>query len=196
MRVRAVLIAGALLVAGCSSVSGSWGNRSAISIAGGPRPNVGTLFIWSDDSNAAVLTTDGKVCMQRAMTANAESIGVNADLSDAILKLAGPVAAAGDAGSTSQSDSLLAVTTALSQSVTSLSTTTERTALLDIGLFYICQLGANSSVTDAQATQLTAALFESVAAIQPVSQGAPVTVQAGTPSTVRQSGQPRTGNGQ
>jgi hypothetical protein len=177
IKVMALVAAAGFCLSACSSVTGAWGARSAVSYKKANGDHSGTLFVWENDMNAAVLTEFGAVCMQRAMAANAESIAVNGDLSDAILSLSGPIASGG-AGSAEASESLASVSTTLGQSITALSTSSERTAFLDIGMFYICQLGANKSVTADQALKMTEALITAAAGMSGPGGGSTANVQS------------------
>lgn len=111
----------------------------------------GSLSIWNSEYSAAVAYPDGKVCMQRALTVTAADRTVNANVSQAILAVAG--AASSVAGGGGSSD-LAKITTTLKETVTLLTTTTERTAFLDYGLFYVCQMAANGNLTTHQTAQL------------------------------------------
>jgi hypothetical protein len=48
----------------------------------------------------------------------------------------------------------------IKQTANILTTTTERTAFLNMGLFYICQLSANKSISESTTLQLTSELIK------------------------------------
>lgn len=56
---------------------------------------------------------------------------------------------------------------AISQTSTLLTTTTERTAFLDTGLFYLCQLGANQTLQENDVITLSQQLIKSAAGLEP-----------------------------
>ena len=119
---------------------------------------IGSVLIWSNDVNAAVIYNTGDICAQRAMTALTADTGFSASLSDALVKLNAQ-------GATPQT--LADVRGTIEEVATRLSTTTERTAFLDIGMFYTCQLAANKAVTADEAEALTKLLITSAAGMKP-----------------------------
>ncbi|MEN9111012.1 MULTISPECIES: hypothetical protein [Xanthomonas] len=121
--------------------------RSFVSVKGDTTQTLGSVFIWSNDVSAAVAYPRGTdrppICMQRAMTAGATSVGATASLSDTALKLANPATVA-------SGSELAAASLAISNAVMALSVSTERTAYLDTGMFYLCQLHANGALSQSQ----------------------------------------------
>ncbi|KAF1719793.1 hypothetical protein CSC75_13990 [Pseudoxanthomonas wuyuanensis] len=91
--------------------------------------------------------------MQRAMTAGATSVEASGSLSDAALKLADPTANA-------EGKELAGAALAVSNAVMALSVSTERTAYLDTGLFYLCQLHANGAMTSPEFASAVEKLIE------------------------------------
>lgn len=124
----------------------------------------GSLAAWDSSLSAAVAYPDGALCMQRATTAKNIEASAAAKISDAVLQLteAGKSLAADK--NISGSD-LAQISAAVKSTTNSLSTTTERTAFLDFGLFYICQISANGGLTDTQTTQLIQTLLISASTI-------------------------------
>lgn len=91
-----LLLAGATV--GSSGCTPANLKRSFVSVRGDTDKTLGSVFIWSNDVSAAVAYPRGTdrppICMQRAMTAGATSVGATASLSDTALKLANPGASA------------------------------------------------------------------------------------------------------
>src|SRR5690606_30171812 len=79
----------------------------------------------------------------------------------------------------------VALSSAISQAAAALSTTTERTAFLDIGMFYLCQLQANDAITPSETAALTAQLIRDAALIVPVSGYLPQANAPDVPEGVR-----------
>lgn len=188
---KVVLLAGAaVLMAGC----GTRMKRSTQSMGDGQGNTLGSIFVWSNDVSAAVaypprhatrteaskqekesslaspvsatsssrVTTPGPICMQRALTAGATSVETSLNLSEAALALAKlPSVKQGDG-------SLLAATADVGRSVMALNVSTERTAYLDTGLFYLCQLAANDALTQEQFQLAVLLLIEKSATMVPV----------------------------
>ena len=103
--------------------------------------------------------------MQRAMTMKARSIDGAASVPSSIISIS---ETAKIAMQTSNTQAAIELSGAIREAATSLSTSTERTALLDIGMFYLCQLEANRAVTPDQAALLTQQLIRDVTAMAPV----------------------------
>lgn len=146
------------------------GTRSYLSVATRPHRTaplrtIGTLFVWSNDVNAGMVYESGHVCMQRAMTMEAMTGGGSASVPSSLVSLS---EAARTALAEGDSESAIAISGAISQAATALSTTTERTAFLDIGMFYLCQLEANRAITPDQSAMLTQQLIRDAATIRPV----------------------------
>lgn len=175
------LMATIALSSGCSSYDTRLSSRS---LRSNDNQNLGTVFVWDNDVSAAVAyppstirTESGQretgraaICMQRAMTAGATAMKGDLSVSDSILKAASlPGADGRDLGK---------VALNLSKSVLSLSVSTERTAFVDTALFYLCQMAANGSLSDAQLSTAVTKLFETAGALanssaEPKSQAAP-----------------------
>lgn len=146
------------------------GTRDYLSVATQEYPNsrlrtVGTLFVWSNDVNAGVIFEDGDVCMQRAMTMRSMSARGETSIPASIVSAASALEAA---AADDNEQAAIALSGAISQAAAALSTTTERTAFLDIGMFYLCQLHANDAITGAESAALTAQLIRDAALIVPV----------------------------
>ncbi len=140
----ALLVTAAMGASGCTPATFK---RSFVSVKGDTTQTLGSVFIWSNDVSAAIAYPPGAgrppICMQRAMTAGATSVGATASLSDTALKLANPATAA-------SGSELAAASLAVSNAVMALSVSTERTAYLDTGMFYLCQLHANGALNPNQ----------------------------------------------
>jgi len=159
-----ILAVSGLMTAGCENLGLTKFKQSYLSVAG-RQGTVGSIFIWSNDVNAAVVYSNGQICAQRAMTARDTDIQASANLSAAVadLSTAAATAAANDEAS---DESLLALSTTIREAAKMLTTTTERTAFLDVGLFYICQLSNNASISDDQTATLTNALISSASGLE------------------------------
>lgn len=164
-----------VLLGGCASYDS---RMSSQSLRTKDNQNLGTVFVWDNDVSAAVAyppaalrKVDGSIetgraaiCMQRAMTAGATAMGGDLSVSDSFLTLAKlPGAQGGDLGK---------VAVNLSKSVLALSASTERTAFVDTALFYLCQMAANGSLSDANLSEVVTKLFETAGAL-PSSSAAP-----------------------
>jgi hypothetical protein len=138
------LAAVALLCTGCMPARFKTSYKS---VKGDPDTTLGSVFVWDNDVSAAVAYPPGKskfrppICMQRAMTAGATSVNASGSVSDAIVKLANPAVI-------TDGKQLASATVAASNAVMALSVSTERTAYLDTGLFYLCQMHANGALND------------------------------------------------
>ena len=175
MKTSVIAIAVAsLAIAACDTLPKP-GTRSYLSVAtqaqppNGPVRTIGTLFVWSNDVNAGVIYEHGNICMQRAMTARATSgsfdASANAEAPASVL--AGMTAAASEASDSGNMEAAAAMSAAIAQTATALSATSERTAFLDIGMFYICQLSANGRISAPETNQLALQLVESAAGMAP-----------------------------
>lgn len=153
-----------LMTAGCENLGLTKFKQSYLSVAG-RQGTVGSIFIWSNDVNAAVVYSNGQICAQRAMTARETDIEASANLSAAVADLTTAAAAAAASDDTSD-ESLLALSATIRETAKMLTTTTERTAFLDVGLFYICQLSNNASISDDQTATLTTTLIESAGSLE------------------------------
>ncbi|RZJ41524.1 MAG: hypothetical protein EON86_10180 [Brevundimonas sp.] len=175
MRIAVAIIALASLVTAACDTLPKPGTRSYLSVAtqaqppNGPIRTVGTLFVWNNDVNAGVIYEGGNICMQRAMTARAASGSLNASAqAEAPANvLASMTAAAAEANESGNAEASAAMSAAIAQTATALSATSERTAFLDIGMFYICQLSANGRFTAAETNSLSLQLIQSAAGMTP-----------------------------
>jgi len=174
MKIAVTAVALALLAVGACDTIPKPGTRSYLSVAtreqpNGPKKTIGTLFVWSNDVNAGVIYQDGKICMQRAMTARAASASLDASANanapaNVLASMTAAAAKASEAGNVEAAASLSA---AIAQTATALSATSERTAFLDIGMFYICQLSANGRLTEPETQRLSLQLVQSAAGMVP-----------------------------
>lgn len=159
----AIVMVLATTLGACESLPITW-RKSVTSMKVDKENTAGTLFIWSNDVNAGMVNNQNKICMQRAMTARGGSAGIEAQAPAAIFNLS---EAAVEASEKSQADAAATMSAAIAASVTALSTTSERTAFLDIGMFYLCQLAANDTIDETQTETLTRQLFTSAAGMTP-----------------------------
>lgn len=158
------LAACGLMTAGCQNLGLTKLKQSYLSVAG-REGTIGSIFIWSNDVNAAVVYSNGQICAQRAMTAYETDIKASADLSAAVADLT-TAAAAAAARDGASDESLLSLSTTIRETARMLTTTTERTAFLDVGLFYICQLSNNASISDDQTATLTSTLIDAAGGLE------------------------------
>lgn len=164
-----LIIAVTLILCGCTQFK-----RSTLSI-GKPRienneivrtknnkivyDTIGTIFVWNTDVSTAVMNEEGYTCIQRALTT--KDITASGALSDSILNLSKTLA---KTTQTAKERELLSI--AIAQTSTLLTTTTERTAFLDTGLFYICQLAANKALTKSEVVALSQEMIKSAAGLK------------------------------
>ncbi|AXY57936.1 hypothetical protein CDG60_16030 [Acinetobacter chinensis] len=144
-----------VLSGGCVS---PYFKRSYVSVAeqdGGNGKTVGSLFVWNSDVSAAVIDKKGHTCVQRALTT--KDVKASVALSDQILKWTKALE------TTRNEKEREALSAAIATTSTLLTTTTERTAFLDTGLFYICQLGANNTLKQDEVIALSKQLIQSAA---------------------------------
>lgn len=155
------------ILSGCTQLGGTYFKRSYISIADSDKKTVGTILVWEADTSAAILFKDGEACMQTALAIKTANMKAEAKLSDAILNLSKTAQAiAADPSSAASSQALLEVSGSIQEAASMLTTTTERTAFLNMGMFYICQVAANDSITDAQADSLIETLIKSASGMK------------------------------
>lgn len=129
---------------GCTA----WTKRSSIAFV---KDSGGSLSIWDADMSAAVGYETGQICMQRALAIKTIDASTSVKVSEAMLALAG---AAQTAVASGKSADLATITASLKETATLLTTSTERTTFLDLGMFYLCQISANGGVTDQQTAEL------------------------------------------
>lgn len=131
-------------LAGCAHTK-----RSSIAFV---KESGGSLSIWDADMSAAVGYETGQICMQRALAITTIDANATLQISEAILALSKAV----DTAYQQQTDpkALADLTASLKQTATLLTTSTERTTFLDLGMFYLCQISANGGLTDTQTAEL------------------------------------------
>lgn len=149
----------------CTQLGGSRFKRSYISIKDAKQETVGTLFVWEADASAAVLFKDGGACMQTALAIKTANMKAEAKLSDAILNLSETANKVADNSKDVSSSALADVSASIKEAASMLTTTTERTAFLNVGMFYICQVAANKSLTPEQTNALINSLITSASAM-------------------------------
>jgi len=150
---------------GCTS----YFKRSHTSIKDDMGKPIGTIFVWEADSNAALLNAEGQVCMQNARAVKTRDVGATAKLSDAVLELTkattnqvtNPKASA----SNGNKQALVDLGGTIKEAATLLTTTTERTSFLDAGLFYICQLSSNGSLSETGTKSVTDLLIKAASGL-------------------------------
>lgn len=137
----------AFSVAGCATVK-----RSSIAFQ---KDSGGSLSVWNADMSAAVTYPQGQMCMQRALAVKTVEAELTTKVSEAIIALSD---VAKNAASTGQNAELASLVASIRQTAALLTTTTERTAFLDLGMFYVCQISANGSLTDHQTAEVLRSL--------------------------------------
>lgn len=167
----AIIFIALFTLSACAQLGGTRFKRSYVSIKDANDKTVGTLFVWEADASAAVLFEDGEACMQTALAIKTANMQAEAKLSDAILNLSETASAISkqaekDGEAPAGADSLAELTATIQEAASMLTTTTERTAFLNIGMFYICQIAANKSINEAQANSLINTLVTSSAGMQ------------------------------
>lgn len=169
IRSVAAVAAVCLLLGACETLNPHKMNRSALSLVDAESATIGTVFVWSNDQNAGLVTKDSKVCMQRAMTARSMAARVDGEAETSIPAgtFSELTAAAGAASAQNNAEAAATISAAIAQTATALSATSERTAFLDIGMFYLCQLSANQTLTGNQPAELTLELIEAAAGMTP-----------------------------
>lgn len=65
----------------------------------------------------------------------------------------------GQGDDTAKSQALAEISGSINQTANLLTTTTERTAFLNMGLFYICQLSANKTISESTTSKLVLELI-------------------------------------
>lgn len=156
-----VALACASLLSGCST----YFKKSFISIADKDNKTVGTLFVWEPDTSAAVILNDPdgtiRACMQTALAIKTTDAEGDATLSEAILNLSKTAASVSQSkgDDAAKSQALAEISGSINQTANLLTTTTERTAFLNMGLFYICQLSANKTISEETTLKLVSELI-------------------------------------
>lgn len=142
------------VLAGCATTK-----RSSVAYR---QDAAGSLSVWEADMSASVAYPNGQMCMQRALAVKTIDANATAKVSEAVLALAGVATTAAAQGQTKE---LVSLAGAIKETVALLTTTTERTAFLDLGMFYTCQMSANGSLTDTQTAEVLRVLSISAASI-------------------------------
>lgn len=127
---------------------------------------IATVIVWSNESNAAIINKQGRVCMQNALAIKTTNSTANVKLSEALLKLSKIASKELKDNSKSNKESLLAVTASIDQAATLLTTTTERTSFLNTGMFYLCQISANDNIENKDIEKLLAKLITSASGLK------------------------------
>ncbi|WP_139141483.1 hypothetical protein [Pseudohongiella acticola] len=148
-----------LLLSGCETLGGAWVKKSSIAFV---KDSGGSLSIWNAEMSAAVAYNSGQICMQRALAVKTIDAKTSLKVSEAMLALSETARAAAASGSSAD---LVSVTSSLTETAQLLTTSTERTTFLDLGMFYTCQISANGGLTDTQTAELIRVISISGAAI-------------------------------
>jgi hypothetical protein len=157
---KIVLISMVILLSGCETLGGAWTKKSSIAFK---TDSGGSLSIWNAEMSAAVAYNSGQICMQRALTAKTIDAKTSLKVSEAMLALSKTAQATAKNGGTGAD--LISVTNSLKETAQLLTTSTERTTFLDLGMFYTCQISANGGLTDTQVAELIKIMLISGAAI-------------------------------
>ena len=174
-----VLVSVLVLLSGCESLTGAWGKQSSIAFV---KNSGGSLSIWNAEMSAAVAYKSGQICMQRALAVKTIDTETAVKISDSMLALS---AAAQEAIKDGDSTDLASITTSLKETASLLTTSTERTTYLDLGMFYLCQISANGGLTVTQTAELvqilalTGASINTEGAIKAGQKAAQVSLTAG-----------------
>lgn len=158
------LLAFFVTMSGCAQLGGTYFKKSYISIKDSSDKTVGTMLVWEADTSAAILFESGRACMQTALAVKTTEMEAKAKISEALLNLS-QTAASVASSQQAANEPLADVTGSIKEAARLLTTTTERTAFLNIGMFYLCQIAANDSLTQEQAEQLAGSLIESAASM-------------------------------
>lgn len=167
MKKIALIILVILTVSACTQIGGSRFKRSYLSVKDSQNQTVGTLFVWEADSSAAVLFKGGEACMQTALAVKTANMQAEAQLSDAILQLSQAASKiASEPMKANESEKALAeVSGSIKEAANMLTTTTERTSFLNLGMFYLCQISANKSISQDQTSILLKELIKNSSAM-------------------------------
>ncbi len=149
------------ILSGCST----YFKKSYISITNKEDRTVGTLFVWEPDTSAAVILNDPdgtvRACMQTALAIKTTDAEGDATLSEAILNLSKTAAKVSESqgDDAAKSQALAEISGSINQTANLLTTTTERTSFLNMGMFYICQLSANKTISESTTSKLVSELI-------------------------------------
>ena len=137
-----------LTITGCETLTGAWGKKSSIAFV---KDSGGSLSVWNAEMSAAVAYKNGQICMQRALAVKTIDATASVKITDAMTSLA---KAAEKNSENVMPAELASISTTLKETASLLTTSTERTTFLDLGMFYLCQISANGGLTDKQTAQL------------------------------------------
>jgi hypothetical protein len=154
-----ISIVAIVLLTGCETLGGAWTKKSSIAFT---KDSAGSLSIWNAEMSAAVAYNSGQICMQRALAVKTIDAATSLKVSDAMLALSKTAQTVADKGGSSD---LISVTNSLKETAQLLTTSTERTTFLDLGMFYTCQISANGGLTDTQTAELIKVISISGASI-------------------------------
>lgn len=158
--IAGLLLLVVLLCSGCKTAN--------VSIKGDKSNTVGTLIAWDPSWSAGmVLPADDKspdrMCLQNALGMKALSgsgdAQADANVISALAKTASTLAGQGGPGVKASGE--------FAQAITVLTTSTERTTFLNVGMFYLCQLGANGSISPTEAKVLVSELITAASKLEP-----------------------------
>ncbi|WP_313242168.1 hypothetical protein [Stenotrophomonas sp.] len=129
---------------------------------------LGTFMTWDPGRSAAmVMPGDNKrvdrMCMQNALGMKSASWFGSGKIDKAVLAASDALVSAAK----SNSADLASVSASFNQAVTMLTTSTERTTFLNVGMFYICQLSANEAITQEHAQVLLSELIQTAGNLEP-----------------------------
>lgn len=161
-----ILLSIALLLGGCAQIGGTKFKRSYLSIKDAQDQTIGTILVWEADTSAAILFKDGGACMQTALAVKTTDFQAQAKFSDALLTLSKTAAAVAVSPGATTNQPLADVTSSIKEAAQLLTTTTERTAFLNIGMFYLCQIAANKSLSQGESDVLLDALIKAAAGMK------------------------------
>ena len=137
-----------IFLSGCETLGGAWTKKSSIAFT---KDSGGSLSIWNAEMSAAVAYNSGQICMQRALAVKTIDASTSLKVSEAMLALSKTAQSVASTGKTAD---LVSVTNSLKETAQLLTTSTERTTFLDLGMFYTCQISANGGLTDTQTAEL------------------------------------------
>ncbi len=158
MKAAWVLGVGALfLVSGCKSMQERSVDRKGVGLSA-------TVITWDSARSAAVAMPGDRVCLQNAVLGRDTEVDVMAKVTEAAIswtKVLQPSMPSKGSGS----GEFVTATTNINRSVTRLDTSTERTAFLSLGLFYVCQIAANQKLGEAETSLLVRQMMTTAAGL-------------------------------
>ncbi|NAR78058.1 hypothetical protein GPS55_16055 [Acinetobacter haemolyticus] len=163
MKKKLLTLGFALFFSGCSTLDPIYLKRSSV----GFKPDShGSMSVWNSDLSAAIANKNGKICMQRAMTAKSFDQDTTINISNAILKIAQVLKPDTD-NSVQGNQQLIEFQNKVKDTLAVLTTSTERTTFLDIGLFYTCQMAMNDDLNNEDAASVIKTLYETSFKVNP-----------------------------